>query len=171
MARARARNFALTSCPISSLPDHNNSLRLSRPARSLPKPPLFVATFQFLPPTLTFPRYLVFLDIYHKPPPQAYITFTSLHHLTTPAYPTAIPHSSIQDARTTRAHHHVLTPSHRHCAFSFLSYQRDLRHHGEQHHHLEPAWRTLSLGPRAPRRVPPHQSPPLPRKSNRAPSS
>jgi hypothetical protein len=53
MIRARARNFALTSCPISSLPDHNNSLRLSRPARSLHKPPLFVATFQFPPPTQT----------------------------------------------------------------------------------------------------------------------
>ena len=86
MARARARDFALTSCPIYSLPDHNNSLRLSRPARSLPKPPLFFATFQFLPPTLTFPRYLVFLDIYHKPLSQAYtiVTLTQPHHPYTP---------------------------------------------------------------------------------------
>ena len=182
MVRARARNFALTSCPISSLPDHNNSLRLSRPARSLHKPPLFIATFQFLPPTLTFPRYLVFLDIYHKPLSQAYHhchSYTTSPPLHTHA--STIPHSSIRHSYTARAHHHVHAPSHWPRAFPFhlqskgtplpwLATPPPPPPASMAHTHPRTA-SPLRTCKEAPLRAPLRPSPPLPRQSHRAPSS
>lgn len=96
----RARDFALTSCPPSSLPDDRNrqSHRLSRHARSLPRPPLLSRrSNSHLPPR-------------HDTP--------------------TISHSSIRHAHTTRAHHHVLTPSHWPRALTFPPNQRDLRQDG-----------------------------------------
>ena len=146
MARARARNFALTSCPISSLSDHNNSLKLSRPARSLPKPP-FCRDFPIPTTHLDTSSVPRFFDSYHKPLSQActIVTLVPPHHPYT--QPTTISHSSIRYSYIARAHYHVRAPSHRPRAFPLLSNQRDLRHHGQQHH-PEPAWLTHTLGPR-----------------------